>query len=101
MNRTMTRVFKIDDDTCEVIFYYDEAFKKYFGDYPDFDETPKFTPEGKPWVTAMESGCGAGVSKSNHKETCFDCGSCLYFRRENPGDLIGICDCPEKRKKSK
>lgn len=98
MDKTITRIFSIDEDTCEVVFRYDESFGKYFGDYPDFEETPKFTPHGKPWMTAMEGGCEHGQSQWQKDKECFDCGSCLYFKREKPGDLIGVCDNPKNKK---
>ncbi|MBR3784947.1 MAG: hypothetical protein IKJ77_00860 [Firmicutes bacterium] len=98
MERTIIRAFHVDGDVCEVTFVYDEDFGKYFGDYPDFEETPKWTPEGKPWVTAMEGGCEHGTSRVHANKTCFDCGSCIYFRRENTGDLIGVCDYEGNRR---
>ena len=99
MEKTITRVFSFDGDSCEVTFSYDEEFGKYFGDYPDFEETPKYTPAGRPWITAMQEGCTYSKSKVNDGRTCLDCGSCMYFRRERQGDLIGICDNDRNKNK--
>ncbi len=98
MDKTITRVFSFDGDSCEVVFQYNPDFGKYFGDYPDFEETPRFTPGGWPWITAMQEGCEYGRGKAGDMRRCFDCGSCIYFRRERPGDLIGICENEKNRK---
>jgi len=97
MDKTITRVFSFDGDSYEVVFQYNPEYGKYFGDYPDFEETPRITPAGRPWVTAMQEGCEYGQSKGDVSR-CFDCGSCIYFRRERQGDLIGICENEKNRK---
>jgi len=96
MNKTITRVFSFDGDSCEVVFRYDPDFGKYFGEYPDFEETPKFTPRGRPWVTAMQDGCKHGQNKDDSANRCLDCGSCIFFYRERLEDLIGICKNEKK-----
>ncbi len=79
------RVYRLDEDVVEIEFYYDKESKRYFGDYPDFSENPRFTPSGRPWVNAIKTDCN--YSKGNYN----DCGSCEYFLREEHNDLIGIC----------
>lgn len=92
LKANITKSFCFDGDICEVLFIYDPESGKHFGEYPDFEETPRYTPLGKPWVTAMRDGCPHGVSKYTERSRCLDCGSCIYFKQEHPGDLIGVCE---------
>lgn len=97
MEKTITRVFSFDGDSCEVVFYYDDTFNQYFGAYPDFEETPKYTLNGWMWTTAMQDACIYG--RTEKQIECLDCGSCEHFRREETGDLIGVCEHELKRRK--
>jgi len=99
MDKTMTRIFSFDGDSFEVIFYYNQDFKKYFGDYPDFEEMPRFTSSGRPWITAMQGGCIHSSRIDSEFEKSLDCGSCIYFLKEQPGDLIGICSNENMKRK--
>ena len=79
------RIFKLDNDTIEVAFRYNKELDMYFGCYPDFSETPRFTPNGKPWVNVTKTDCPYSQKPYN------DCGSCKYLIREKSNDLIGVC----------
>ena len=48
MAQTENRIISLDGDSIEVIFSYDERYKIWNGNYPDFEENPRFTPNGKP-----------------------------------------------------
>ena len=87
----MIRRYCLDGDVCEVTFHYDTFCQKRFGEYPDFEEEPRYTPGGRPWVTVMQEGCPYGKNKYHPSEPCLDCGSCQYFLQERERDLIGIC----------
>lgn len=89
MEKTMIRSYRLDGDLLEVLFIYDEEWKRYSGVYPSFDEHPRITPEGRNWVNTWNDGCPYA------EEDFSDCGSCRFFRREHPGDLIGVCDNPD------
>ena len=80
------RLFTIDGDTVIVSQIYDPLIKEYINDYPNFIETPRITPTGKPWVNVTRDDCPYA------DETYGDCGSCKYFRSSHPGDLIGVCE---------
>ena len=86
MENKKHRIYQIDGDFLEVLFEYDEESGQYFGDYPDFEETPRYTPSGRPWVNVTIEGCPHADQEYD------DCGSCQYMRREHPMDLIGVCD---------
>ena len=99
MDANIIRKFCFDGDICEVLFRYDHKSGRYLGEYPDFEETPRHTPSGKPWVTAMRDGCLHGVNKYTECSRCLDCGSCVFFKQEHHGDLIGVCENAEMRRK--
>ena len=86
MVKTKKRLFNLNGDTIEVTFVYDEESKRYFGEYPDFSETPRITPNGRRWVNVTMDGCPYA------DKIYGDCGSCSFFKCEQTCDLIGICD---------
>ncbi len=97
MGQNLTRTFCLDGDSCQVIFLYDALCKKHFGEYPDFEESPRYTASGYPWVTAMQEGCIHGTNRYTERHRCMDCGSCQCYQQEQDGDLIGICTHPQMR----
>lgn len=99
MERTITRTYCFDGDICEVLFRYDDTCGKYFGDYPDFELMPRYTVNGWMWISAMQNGCTYGVNKYSEKQQCVDCGSCIFFKQEQTGDLIGICSNEKNKNK--
>lgn len=92
MEKTKIRTYELDGDSLEVTYRYDEDVGMYLGDYPDFAEEPRYTPDGKPWVTVFKEGCPYADKEFN------DCGSCSFLEREQPGDLIGICNHKDCRR---
>ncbi len=91
MSKSVVRLFQLYGDKVSVSFRYSEEHGMYFGDYPDFCETPRHTPCGRPWVNVLSEGC------EYTQQIYGDCGSCQYLRTEKPGDLIGVCDHHKKR----
>ncbi len=89
MNRVSSRLFTIDGDTVEIKSVYDAEIGQYIYDYPDFNENPRITPDGRRWVNVTNDNCPYA------DEEYGDCGSCRFFRSENEGDLIGVCDNSE------
>ena len=92
MDKTIVRSFVIDSDICEVVFRFDEDAGKHIGDYPDFEQNPRFTKNGYLWVNATQDGCAEAQHKYYPEKTCLDCGSCSFFKTEKEGDLIGVCN---------
>ena len=86
-------LFSVDGDTVEVEFVYDPKLKRWYGEYPVFEEMPRHTPSGRPWKNVFQSDCAYGDSQLG------DCGGCSYFRRENPGDVVAVCFCDEMKQK--
>lgn len=98
MEKMIVRTFVIDTDICEVVFKFDPEAERYIGDYPDFEQSPRYTPQGFKWINATQDGCKAGVHKYYPEKDCLDCGSCSFFTTEKSGDLIGVCGHPLNRK---
>ncbi|MBQ9965729.1 MAG: hypothetical protein IJP22_03265 [Clostridia bacterium] len=95
MAKSLNRQFVLYDDKVDVLFSYSASQDRYFGSYPDFDENPRITPCGRPWVNATKEDCPYA------DEIYRDCGSCRFYKCEHPGDLIGVCDNDKLRKEQK
>ena len=85
MNQKKISVIEIDGDTVEIVFSYNKACDVWHGDYPDFEENPRYTKSGMPWVNVISEGCPLATSEYG------DCGSCEYLKKHNSADLIGVC----------
>ena len=77
--------------------YYDEndrnsEFNEVIPIYPDFLKTPKYTDEGRPFVTQMQDVCEFFEGKSNSEE----CINCIHYHHGD--DLLGICVCDLNQK---
>ncbi len=86
MNAEKKRSFNIDGDTVVVMRVFDTQINQYINDYPDFLAHPRVTPTGKMWVNATRDNCPFADKDYG------DCGSCKFFKTENKGDLIGVCE---------
>lgn len=86
------RQFVIDGDVFEVQYQYDPTVARWYGNYPVFAETPRHTPNGRPWKNVFNTECGYSDSEFG------DCGGCSFFRREKPKDVIAVCFKEELRK---
>jgi len=76
----------------EIFEEHAEDFDATYLLYPDFEEEPVYTAEGRPFATAGQESCKYSVSRFNREAASEDCGGCLWFFRETtPLDLIGIC----------
>ncbi len=79
------RVFRIDGDELAVRFRLHEKTGHYLGTYPDFLTEPRHTPAGRPWVNVTIDSCPYAPQPDG------DCGGCMHLKKEDPGDLIGVC----------
>lgn len=84
--QSMNRTICVDGDALDIVFFYDEEWGVWIGQYPFFKEEPRYTPAGKPWRNVTYTGC-----KWNTNAKYNDCGSCDYLLRERHSDLIGVC----------
>ena len=81
---------------------YDEVRQETYPAYPDFQEHPEYTDDGRPFATAEQDSCSFCRPNAPNKPPPDDCGGCGWFYREQtPYDPIGICMCDEMRRKNK
>lgn len=76
---------------------YDEVTRTRFFVYPEFEEHPEYTDEGRPFSTAEREGCPHYRSVTAEEPDTGDCGGCGSFYRESPYDIIGVCMCDALR----
>ena len=73
---------------------YDELLKEEILKYPDFEENPEYTDEGRPFVTSAQESCPHGKYGDPDDDIPCDCGGCAFFRREHLShDAVGVCMC--------
>ena len=61
--------------------------------YPDFIQSPEYTDEGIPFITAIQTPCQHFSGNRDPNSTCEECA--YYQHRE---ELLGICTCPHNIK---
>ncbi len=85
------KIINTHGEAFEIRYGYYEEYERSspYGEplpiYPDFKANPKYTKDGKPFTTQMQSICGHGSSKFK-EGFCVDC---KFF--EKGEDLIGVC----------
>lgn len=85
MHRETQKTFRIDDDALTVPYHYDRDTALLIGQFPAFEEEPRYTPNGRPWKNAVTTGCPHAAGGYD------DCGSCPYLIKADPRDIIGVC----------
>lgn len=85
MEKEMIKTYYLDGDFLEVSFRYDELSGKHLGNYPDFFDEPRYTPNGRKWVDAITDDCPYADGEDKM------CGSCSFMLKQNDRDIIGIC----------
>lgn len=77
-------------------FYEDRDRHTQFAEpmplYPDFTRSPVYTPEGVPFVTAIQDICKHFIGKQDINSVC---GDCAAYRHGD--ELIGTCSCPNNK----
>ena len=96
------KVFRAGGRDFPVYLEYDEQMAESYPAYPDFEEHPEYTNEGRPFKTAEQESCHCRKPNAAGKSPPGDCGGCgWFFREETPYDPIGICMCDALRRKNK
>lgn len=81
---------------------YDEQCQESYPVYPDFEEHPEYTDEGRPFAMSAQESCPYCRPKAPEQPPTGDCGCCGWFHREQtPYDPLGICMCDTRRRKPK
>ena len=85
MQEERRKTFQVDGDRFTVPYHYDEGAKIFIGQFPEFEEEPRYTPSGRPWKNAVTVGCHYAAGDYD------DCGSCPHLIKADPRDIIGVC----------
>lgn len=85
MQRDKLKTFHVDGDLLTVQYHYDERADVFIGQFPEFEEEPRYTPNGRPWKSVVSVGCPYATGEFD------DCGSCSYLIREGSRDIAGVC----------
>ena len=95
------KVFRAGGRSFPVYLEYDEQLDESYPAYPDFEEHPEYTGEGRPFATAEQESCLHYKSNVPGKPSSGDCGGCDWFYREKtPCDPIGVCMCDARWRKN-
>ena len=99
--KRLYKVFRAGGHTFPVYFEYDERLGESYPAYPDFQERPEYTEEGRPFATAEQESCPHCKPNVPGQSPPCDCGGCGWFYRgQTPYDPIGICMCDARRRGS-
>ena len=85
MKREKRKTFQVDGDRITVPYHYDEEADIFIGQFPEFEEEPRYTPNGRPWKSVVSVGCPYSAGDFD------DCGSCPYLIKAHARDIIGVC----------
>lgn len=97
-NKRPYKVFRAGGRSFPVFLEYDEKLGESYPVYPDFEERPEYTAEGRPFATAGQESCPHRKPNDKKKPPPGDCGGCGWFYREDtPYDPIGVCMCEARR----
>lgn len=88
--KQLYQVFHVGGREFSVYYAYYPQMEESYPEYPDFESSPVYTAEGRPFALHVQEGCRYG-RMNGEKGKADNCGCCAYFSRENPGDPIGIC----------
>jgi hypothetical protein len=93
------RVYTAGGRSFPIYLERDEETVERYPAYPDFEQCPEYTEEGRPFATSAQESCPHGKPKTPGEPPPDDCGSCGWFYREQtPYDPIGICLCDARRR---
>lgn len=95
------RVCRVCGRVFTINLEYDDHLKESCPVYPDFEEDPEYTGEGRPFATSAQESCPHSKPKGSGEPPPGDCGDCgWFFREQTPYDPIGICMCDARRRKA-
>ncbi len=96
------KVIRVGGRVFRIYTEYDEELGESYPVYPDFEKSPEYTDEGRPFATAESESCQYKRPNASGKPCPSDCGGCGWFFREQTSyDPIGICMCDARRRVDK
>ncbi|MDD4503425.1 MAG: hypothetical protein PHS15_01195 [Clostridiaceae bacterium] len=94
------KIYQVGGHSFPIYREYYEQMGEGYPAYPDFEASPQYTEEGRPFATAEQGSCPHCRPKAVDGEQPSDCSSCNWFFREHtPYDPIGICMCDAVKQK--
>ena len=98
-DRQLYKVYWAGGRCFPVYLEYDEQTGESYPAYPDFEERPEHTDEGRPFATSAQESCSHAKAKAPGEILPGDCSCCGWFHRDNmPYDPIGVCMCGARRR---
>ncbi len=91
MEACKKRIYRLDSDELEVQSWLDQQSGLWIEEYIDFENVPRYTPNGRRWQSVTRVGCPYA------DPVLQDCGTCPNLKKENTADLIGVCFREELR----
>ena len=96
--KRLYKVLRAGGCSFPVYLEYDEQLNESYPAYPDFEEHPAYTKEGRPFAISAQESCPYARPKAPGEPPPGDCGCCGWFYRDStPHDLIGVCMCEARR----
>lgn len=93
------KIYRVGGRSFPIYLEYDEQLQESYPVYPDFEEHPEYTVEGRPFATAGQESCPCRKPRDGDRPLPSDCGGCGWFYREQtPYDPIGVCTCDGRRR---
>ena len=77
--KRLYKVFQAGDKSFSVYLKYDEQMNKSYPAYPDFEEHPAYTGEGRPFATSAQESCPCYKPVASKRRPSGDCGGCAWF----------------------
>ena len=88
------KIVRVGGREFRIFREYDDLVEHDVLVYPDFEESPEYTGEGRPFCLAVQESCEYGrYSGDPDDPDPGDCGCCVWFHREEPFAAIGVCMC--------
>lgn len=99
MDGKLYRVFRCCGQEFPVYFEYSDADGNAIPNYPNFEDKPLFTGDGRPFLLSVQEGCGHAEPDTPGEVFDGECGGCKYFYREPKAafSVFGICLCEARR----
>lgn len=101
MKREPDRIIHVSGYVFRLYTVHDEATDNDILNYPNFQENPAYTADGRPFVLSMQEGCPHGKPYSPDDLHPYDCSECAFFYLEAHADPVGLCMCEGLRQNQK
>jgi hypothetical protein len=95
--RVPDKILHVGGREFRIYKHHDEFDDQEVLNYPDFQENPEYTDEGRPFVRVVDDACERWKPDDEKSARMEGCGGCEWLFLEHDPDAIGICMCEELR----